>query len=65
MAYCQTISCLSFDLLLSFGIKIENGGIPFEKKMEEYSQKLHVLLKEEEELTKKVQEVFKALGWEI
>ncbi len=47
------------------GIKIEDDGIPFEKKMEEYSQKLHVLLKEEEELTKKVKEVFKALGWEI
>ncbi|MDL1969738.1 MAG: type I restriction-modification system subunit M [Candidatus Desulfofervidaceae bacterium] len=47
------------------GIKIEDDGIPFEKKMEEYSQRLRLLLKEEEELTKKVQEVFKALGWEI
>jgi len=33
--------------------------------MEEYSEKLHLLLKEEEKRTKKVQEVFKALGWEI
>ncbi len=46
------------------GIKLEDDGIPFEKKMEEYYQKLHLLLKEEEELTKKVQDVFKALGWE-
>jgi len=47
------------------GIKIEDDGIPFEKKMEEYSQQLRLLLKEEEELTGKVREVFKALGWEI
>ena len=46
-------------------IKIGDNGIPFEKKMEEYSQQLRLLLKEEEELTKKVCEVFKALGWEI
>ena len=47
------------------GIKIEDDGIPFEKKMEEYSKELRVLLKEEEELTRKVREVFKALGWEV
>jgi len=47
------------------GIKIEDDGIPFEKKMEEYSQQLYLLLKEEEELTEKVREVFKALGWEV
>ena len=47
------------------GIKIEDDGVPFEKKMEEYSRELRVLLKEEEELTKKVREVFKALGWEV
>jgi len=47
------------------GIKIEDDGIPFEEKMEEYSKELSVLLKEEEELTRKVREVFKTLGWEV
>jgi len=47
------------------GIKIEDDGIPFEKKMEEYSQQLQLLLKEEKRLTEKVREVFKALGWEV
>ncbi|MCD6449026.1 MAG: N-6 DNA methylase [Thermotogaceae bacterium] len=47
------------------GIKIEDDGIPFEKKMEEYSYQLQQLLREEKELTEKVREVFKALGWEV
>ena len=47
------------------GIKIEDDGIPFEKKMEEYSKELRVLLKEEEKLNKKIKDVFKALGWEM
>lgn len=47
------------------GIKIEDDGIPFEEKMKNYSQELSKLLKEEEELTNKVKEVFKALGFEV
>ena len=47
------------------GIKIEDDGVPFEKKMEEYSKELRVLLKEEEELNKKIKEVFKELGREV
>ena len=47
------------------GIKIEDDGIPFEKKMEEYSKELSKLLAEEEKLTEKVKEVFNALGFEI
>ena len=47
------------------GIKIEDDGVPFEEKMKEYSKELARLLKEEEELTRKVKEVFKALGWEM
>ena len=47
------------------GIKIEEDGIPFEEKMENYSQELSKLLKEEEELKNRVKEVFKALGYEV
>ena len=47
------------------GIKIEDDGIPFEKKMEEYSQELRELLKEEEELNRRIKDVFKTLGWEV
>ncbi len=47
------------------GIKIEDDGIPFEKKMEDYSKELHVLLQEEEELNRRIKAVFKALGWEV
>ncbi|MEO0158848.1 MAG: N-6 DNA methylase, partial [candidate division WOR-3 bacterium] len=39
--------------------------IPFEEKMKSYSEELSKLLKEEEELTKKVKEVFKILGFDI
>jgi len=47
------------------GIKIEDDGVPFEKKMEDYSGELSKLLKEEKELTEKVKEVFKALGFDL
>ena len=47
------------------GIKIEEDEFPFEEKMKNYSEELSKLLKEEEELTKKVKEVFKALKFKI
>ena len=47
------------------GIKIEDDGVPFEEKMKEYSRELSKLLEEEKELTEKVKEVFKALGWKV
>ena len=47
------------------GIKIEDDGVPFKKKMEEYSRELSKLLSEEKELTEKVKEVFKALGFGV
>jgi len=47
------------------GIKLEEDDTPFEEKMKTYSEELSKLLKEEEELTEKVKEVFKALGWEV
>jgi type I restriction enzyme M protein len=43
------------------GIKIDEDETPFEDKMKNYSEELAKLLEEEEELTKRVQEVFKAL----
>ncbi len=45
------------------GIKIEDDGVPFEKKMEDYSRELSKLLAEEKKLTGKVEEVFKTLGF--
>ena len=47
------------------GIKMEENDTPFEEKMKSYSAELSKLLKEERKLTKKVKEVFKALGWEV
>jgi len=47
------------------GIKIEDDKVPFEQKMKEYSSKLSKLLEEEKELTEKVKEVFKALGFDL
>ena len=47
------------------GIKINDDGIPFEEKMKTYSEELSKLLREEEELTGKVREVFKALGFGV
>ncbi|MFN7066031.1 MAG: type I restriction-modification system subunit M [Aquificaceae bacterium] len=45
------------------GIKLEEDETPFEEKMKSYSEELSRLLKEEEDLTKKVKEVFKVLGF--
>jgi len=47
------------------GIKTEEEGIPFEGKMKGYSEEVSKLLREEEELTGKVEEVFKALNFEM
>lgn len=47
------------------GIKIEYYGIPFVRKMEEYSEEFSKLLEEEKELTEKVKEVFKILGFGV
>ena len=47
------------------GIKIHEDAVPFEEKMKIYSKELSKLLKEEEELTHKVKEVFKALGFQV
>jgi type I restriction enzyme M protein len=47
------------------GIKLDEEDEPFEEKMKMYSEELSELLKKEEELTYKVKEVFKALGFEI
>jgi type I restriction enzyme M protein len=46
------------------GIKIYEDETPFEEKMKTYSEELSKLLREEEELTGKVKEVFKALGFQ-
>jgi len=47
------------------GIKIDEEDEPFEEKMKRYSEELSKLLAEEKDLTEKVKEVFRALGWEI
>ena len=47
------------------GIKLEEDETPFEEKMKVYSEELSKLLKEEEELTKKVKEVFEALNFKV
>ncbi len=47
------------------GIKLEEDDEPFEEKMKTYSQELSNFLKEEEQLTKKVKDVFKGLGWNL
>lgn len=47
------------------GIKIEEEDVPFEEKMKSYSEELARLLKEEEELTGKIREVFGSLNFEI
>jgi len=43
----------------------EEEDIPFEEKMKKYSEELSKLLKEEKELTDKVKEIFKALGFQV
>lgn len=47
------------------GIKMDEDDTPFEVKMKQYSQDFSNLIDQELELTQKVKEVFKALGWEI
>jgi type I restriction enzyme M protein len=45
------------------GIKIEEDEISFEEKMKMYTEELNRLFDGEEELTRKVKEVFEALGF--
>jgi len=47
------------------GIQLDEEDIPFEEKMAECSKELSELLRKESELTDKVKEVFKGLGWKI
>jgi len=47
------------------GIKTEEDETPFEERMKGYSTELSRLLAEEEELRKKVREVFEALGFPV
>ena len=47
------------------GIKIDEEDIPFEEKIKEYSIEMSELLNKEVELTNKIKEVFKSLGWKI
>jgi type I restriction enzyme M protein len=47
------------------GINLDEDDIPFEEKMKEYSTEMAELLKKENELTMKMKEVFRSLGWEI
>jgi type I restriction enzyme M protein len=47
------------------GIKLDEEDIPFEEKMSQYSKELSELLRKEAELTEKIREVFKSLGWEV
>ncbi|PMQ01210.1 MAG: restriction endonuclease subunit M [Dictyoglomus sp. NZ13-RE01] len=48
------------------GIKLNNEeDETFEEKMQAYSSELSNLIREERELTEKIKEVYKSLGWEI
>jgi type I restriction enzyme M protein len=47
------------------GIKEDEDEVPFEGKMRSYSEELASLLREEEELTNKIKEVFNALGFSV
>jgi len=47
------------------GIKLDEEDIPFEEKMAGYSREMTELLNKEFELTEKIKEVFKSLGWKI
>jgi len=47
------------------GIKLEEDETPFEEKMKIYSEELSKLLEEEKELTRRVKEVFRMLGWNV
>jgi type I restriction enzyme M protein len=47
------------------GIKLYEEDVSFEEKMSQYSKELSELLRKEAELTEKIREVFKSLGWEV
>jgi len=47
------------------GIKVEDDGIPFEKKMKTYSGELSKLLQVEGQLRDKIKNVFKSLNFEV
>jgi type I restriction enzyme M protein len=47
------------------GIKADEDETPFEEKMKTYSAELSKLLAEEEQLTKHIREVLKALNFEV
>jgi len=47
------------------GIKLEEDEIPFEAKMKGYSEELSKLLNNEEDLNKKLREVFKAMNFKV
>jgi len=47
------------------GIKLDEEDVPFEEKMKEYSKEMAELLNKEAELTVRVKEVFRSLGWGI
>ena len=47
------------------GIKIAEDELTFEEKMKDHSEELSKFIKEEEELTEKVKEVFKALNFRL
>jgi type I restriction enzyme M protein len=47
------------------GIKLDEEDVSFEEKMSQYSKELSELLRKEAELTEKIREVFKSLGWEV
>jgi type I restriction enzyme M protein len=47
------------------GIKAEEDETPFEEKMRFYSEEISKLLIQEEELTRKLREVFNALGFRV
>ena len=47
------------------GIKTDEEDMPFEEKIKEYSIEMSELLNKEVELTNKIKEVFKSLGWKI
>jgi type I restriction enzyme M protein len=45
------------------GVKLDEDETPFEEKMSQYSKEMAELLNKEAELTIRVKEVFKSLGW--
>uniref|UniRef100_A0A7C3UHB1 site-specific DNA-methyltransferase (adenine-specific) n=1 Tax=Geoglobus ahangari TaxID=113653 RepID=A0A7C3UHB1_9EURY len=47
------------------GIKLDEEDEPFEEKMNRYTKELSELLRQEQELTRKVKEVIETLGWKI